>query len=57
MRDFSLDGFLRHLPGLVSEVHHATHSALERAAVVVEAEAKGEIGTYQPEAGPFAAWA
>jgi HK97 gp10 family phage protein len=34
-----------------------TRKALERAAVVVEREAKATIGTYQPEAGPFAQWA
>jgi len=38
-------------------LHHAEHAALERAAVIVETEAKAEIGTYQPDAGPFAAWA
>lgn len=39
------------------KVHHAEHEGLKRAAVIVETEAKAEIGTYQPEAGPFAAWA
>jgi HK97 gp10 family phage protein len=36
----------------VRELQHG----LERAAVMVEKTAKAEIGTYQPEVGPFQAW-
>ncbi len=36
--------------------HHHEHAALEHAAKIVETEAKAEIGTYQPAAGPFQAW-
>ena len=31
--------------------------ALKKAALLIEKEAKGEIGHYQPEVGPFPAWA
>jgi hypothetical protein len=57
MREMSLAGFIGHLGALPAELHHATHKALERAAVLVEKEAKAEIGHYQGAAGPFAAWA
>ncbi len=46
-----------HFAALVERVHEAEHKALERAARVVEAEAKAEIGDYQPAKGLFAAWA
>ena len=39
------------------ELTTATHKALDHAAKLVEAEAKREIGDYQPDKGPFAAWA
>ena len=35
----------------------ATHKALDDAAKIVKAEAKREIGDYQPVKGPFAEWA
>ena len=37
-------------------IHHAANAALERVARKVESTAKDEIGTYQPEVGPFPAW-
>lgn len=39
------------------ELHEETHHALEKAAVIVETEAKASIGEYQDAAGPFVAWA
>jgi phage gpG-like protein len=54
--EFSLLGFAEHLAALTVEVEHETQRALEHAAVIVETEAKAEIGTYQDAAGPFAAW-
>lgn len=48
--------FIAHLSGF--NVRHAAqqHSDLEKAAKVVQAEARHEIGTYQGQAGPFSAW-
>ena len=57
MPDISLAGFMGHLAGLDVSLRAETEHALERAARVVEAEAKAEIGHYQGQAGPFAAWA
>lgn len=45
------------LTHMVAGVSQAQHAALEKAAVIVETEAKAEIGNYQGAAGPFAAWA
>ena len=56
MREMSLAGFIAHLAAMEIDVHHETQRALERAAIVVETEAKAEIGHYQDAAGPFAAW-
>jgi phage gpG-like protein len=56
MREMSLSGFMAHIAGAMVEIEHATHRALERAAVTVEREAKREIGRYQDQAGPFQAW-
>lgn len=52
----SLAGFASHLAKagilMMAEQHHA----LEKACVLVENAAKANIGTYQGQAGPFAAW-
>ena len=45
MREFSLTGFA-HFLGSVAVTRAADHEALERAAVIVETEAKRVIGTY-----------
>jgi HK97 gp10 family phage protein len=55
MREFSLLGFVGFLATLPLEVEHANHSALEKAARVVEAEAKRVIGTYDYGWAPLAA--
>ena len=52
-----LGQFIAKVAGMSMAIEHETHKALERAAKVVEAEAKREIGHYQSAAGPFAAWA
>jgi phage gpG-like protein len=57
MPDMSLAEFILHLGGAAARIEAETHAALERAARLVEAEAKASIGDYQPEAGQFAAWA
>lgn len=56
MREFTLAGFGDFLMRLPIAVTIEQHRALEEAAVVVETEAKAEIGTYQGDAGPFPAW-
>ena len=58
MREFSsLQSFARHLSTLTARVVLEQHRALTAAAVVVEHQAKSEIGSYQPAVGPFNAWA
>jgi phage gpG-like protein len=57
MREFNIMEALVTMAEIAIEVEEATHKALERAATVVEKEAQASIGTYQPAAGPFAAWA
>ena len=57
MRTFSLHSAPAVFATMLAEIHHESHRALERAARVVEKEAKAEIGDYQGAAGPFAAWA
>ena len=57
MADFSLLGFVEHLGRLTVEIEHGTHEALEKAAEIVEQEAKQEIGVYQDQAGHFVQWA
>jgi hypothetical protein len=46
MREFDLVGFAAHLTSLSIEHDHANRHALERAANIVETEAKRVIGTY-----------
>jgi hypothetical protein len=53
----NLAAFIGLLGAAASGMHEAETKALEKAAKVVEAEAKREIGEYQAGAGPFAAWA
>nr|WP_321985331.1 hypothetical protein [uncultured Lichenicoccus sp.] len=57
MTDFSILGFVEHIAAMTIEIEHETHDALEEAARIVEREAKDAIGTYQDDAGQFAAWA
>lgn len=57
MREFTLAEFVGGIAGMVESVQHETHKALERAARVIEREAKKEIGHYQDEAAPFVGWA
>ena len=45
-----------HRLALAATVALAEHEAFEHIANVIEKQAKAEIGHYQNEAGPFAAW-
>lgn len=57
MREFTLAGFAGHLTMLAAEMAIHEHEGLEKAAVIIENEAKASLGHYQDQAGPFAAWA
>lgn len=57
MAEMGLLGFIQHLVGATVRIAEEEHKALERAARIVEAEAKHEIGTYQDTAGQFVQWA
>jgi HK97 gp10 family phage protein len=57
MREFNIMEAIEQMAKVAIAVELETRKALERAAVVVEKEANATIGTYQPEAGPFAQWA
>lgn len=52
----SVAHFMLHLAEAQLAVHVSTHRALDRAAAIIEKDAKGQIGFYQQEAGPFNAW-
>lgn len=53
----TLSGFAARLTEMAIEVHEESRKGLEAAAVIVETEAKAELGTYQGPAPPFAGWA
>jgi phage gpG-like protein len=55
--DLTIPEFLGKLAAMVAHEQHAAHAAMDRAATLVQDEAKQEIGTYQGAAGPFVAWA
>jgi hypothetical protein len=55
--DFNLAGFAAHLGKLIIATEVENYHLLDRAARMVQEEAKAEIGTKQDAAGPFAAWA
>jgi HK97 gp10 family phage protein len=57
MREMSLAQFIGHLGMFETRMRTEERHALERAAKLVEAESKAEIGHYQGEAPPFTAWA
>ncbi len=56
IRDFTILGFVEHLAVLGAEIAHAEVEGLDRAAELIETEAKAAFGIYQDQAGPFAAW-
>jgi hypothetical protein len=57
MQEFTLGGFITHLGVMAAEMVVAEHEGLERAAEIIEIEAKDSVGHYQQASGPFAAWA
>jgi phage gpG-like protein len=57
MRSFTgIPSFVAFLAQAVEEAHKAEHAALDRAAKVIQTEAKAIVGHYQPETGPYQAW-
>jgi phage gpG-like protein len=54
MSDFSLTGFAAFATHMIVELDHTQHTCLERAAVIVETEAKRVIGTYDYNWTPLA---
>lgn len=58
MKEFtSFADFAVHCVGMVATVEAAQASGMDRATAHLQAKAKGKLGTYQPEAQTFAAWA
>ena len=53
----SLAELAAHLLAAEIALKRAEHNMLKKAALLIEREAKGEIGFYQPDVGPFPAWA
>ena len=47
MPDFSLTSFAAFATGMIVEINHAKHAGLEKAAKIIEKEAKDSLGTYQ----------
>lgn len=57
MKEFtSIGQMMAHLAAMAAAETLALHNGLKKCAVAIEATAKGEIGHYQGEALPFAAW-
>jgi phage gpG-like protein len=52
----NIPSFVAFLAHAVEESHKAEEVALDRAAKVIETEAKAIVGHYQKETGPYAAW-
>lgn len=58
MREFSSFGsFARHLAVTAALGEEVTHHITERAAEIIQADAKKRIGEYQDGVGPFNSWA
>ena len=58
MREFeSITAFAEHLLVLSASIVAAEHNALEKVAVLIEKDAKEQIGHYQDAVGPFQDWA
>lgn len=57
MKEFGLGAFALELATIEVRTRKHLESGLERVAQRVEKTAKAELGTYQPEVGPFQDWA
>lgn len=56
-QSMTLVQFMAHLAQVQHNLVHVNTHAFEKVALIVEEEAKKEIGTYQAAAAPFAGWA
>lgn len=56
MMEFTMEGFAKHLEKLAADMPLLKLEMLRYAGAFVEQVAKGKIGEYQEQAGPFAAW-
>jgi hypothetical protein len=52
----SIEEAVAKLAAMDLALYHELHAGLERAATIIEREAKREIGHYQRAAGPFIGW-
>lgn len=57
MKEFhSVLQFVEHLAVAEAAMHHALHAGLDKAAAVIERDAKAQFGEYQAEVPPYNAW-
>lgn len=56
MSIFTAETLAAHFLGAILEIEHEQHEALEKAAKLVEKDAKARIGHYQDAVGPLPAW-
>jgi hypothetical protein len=56
MKEFSIEGFAKHVGGLAAGMPVLEEEILGHIGAVVAAAAKEKIGDYQEAAGPFEAW-
>ena len=57
MREFrDIGSFVQFMETMPAKLRLAGNAGLRDAALIIETEAKHEIGTYQGQAGPFEAW-
>jgi len=52
-----LEAFVHHLARIERAVANSGRTAMAAAAIIIERDAKRQIGTYQPGVGDFPAWA
>ncbi len=57
VREFSIAEFVLHLAAVHERLEHGDQEAMEQAALVVQNQAKSNIGHYQTGISPFADWA
>lgn len=51
-----IESFLLHLTSVSLAIEHVEEKVLEKAAVIIETDAKNQIGHYQSDVGPFNGW-
>ena len=56
MKEFTMEGFARHLLAVAAAEQVVARRALEKCGKIVQKRAKEKIGEYQDQTGPFIAW-